>query len=107
MQQTPDPTPLSVAVAEVIARRGLGRSSADRQLASTWKKVAGERIAGLTRVRSIKRGVLQVDVANGAMLNELVSFHQHALLRTLQSDYAALKIKELKFRLKGDLEQGG
>jgi hypothetical protein len=38
-------------------------------------------------------------------LSELASFHKQSLLRTLQQKHGELKIRDLKFRLKGDLSK--
>ncbi len=103
MYQTPDPQPLGRALSELIARRGLARVGGDRQLEAAWKQVAGERISRMTRPRAIRGGVLQVDVANGAMLGELASFHKRSLLDRLAKEYPELRVQDLKLRLKGDM----
>ena len=93
------PRPLSEALSELIALKGLARSRGEAQLASIWTEVAGSSISKQTRVVGIKRGVLEVGVANSSMLNELVGFHKRSLLETLQERYEYLKIRDLKFRL--------
>ena len=97
------PQHLSQAISELIALRGLARSRGDAQLAEIWKQVAGDKLAEQTRVLGIKRGVLQVAVANAPLLSELSSFHKFSLLETLQSRHAGLKLRDLKFHLNGDL----
>lgn len=104
MGALPDPTHLSTAISELIAVRGLARVRGDEQLKSAWKEVAGPAIAGKTRVLNLRRGVLQIGVAHAALLSELVSFHKAALLRTLKQQHTDLKIRDLKFRLKGEAE---
>jgi hypothetical protein len=83
--------------------RGLARSGGSAELASIWIEVAGSTIAGKTRVMGIKRGVLQIAVSNSPLLSELASFHKESLLSNLQQKHSHLKIRDLKFRLKGDL----
>lgn len=97
------PMPLGKALAELIALRGFARSGARNELKTAWQAVAGERIAAHTRVLSLNRGVLQVGVFNSALLGELTSFHRTTLLDALQQEHASLKIRDLKFRLRGDL----
>lgn len=97
---TSDPQPLSQAVADLIALRGLARVRGDEQIQSVWSEIAGERIATRTKVLGIKAGVLSIGVNNSALLNELASFHKMSLLKNLQKQHSELKIGDLKFRLK-------
>src|SRR3954462_6227552 len=97
------PRRLSGALSELIALRGLARTGEAAELDAVWRAAAGESIASKTRVMGIKRGVLQVGVSNTPLLSELASFHRESLLRKLQLDHAALKIRDLKFRFKVDM----
>lgn len=102
MDSASEPQHLSKALAELIALRGLARVRGDEQLKSIWKEIAGERIGSHTRVLNVRRGVLEIAVNNAALLNELVAFHKLSLLSALKRQHGELKIRDLKFRLKGD-----
>jgi hypothetical protein len=52
-------------------------------------------------VIGLRNGVLQIGVANAALLSELASFHRHSLLKELQSRANHGHIRGLKFRLRG------
>ncbi len=80
--------------------RGFGRTQGDRQLTELWQRIAGEMIAERTKVIGLKNGVLQVGVANAALLSELTSFHRHSLLQALRSEAGDNGIRDLKFRLR-------
>lgn len=95
---------VSQALSELIALRGLARLRGESQLADVWKQIAGPHIARNTRVIGINRGALQIAVTNAALLSELASFHKASLLQALQANHADLKIRDLKFRLRGELE---
>lgn len=97
------PASLGAALSELFALKGYGNTKGDAQLAEAWKAVAGERIASMTAVLGVNRGVLQIGVASSAMLNELASFHRRRLVEKLKAQYPALKLKDIKFRLRGDL----
>ena len=60
-------------------------------------------MAGQTRVLGIKRGVLHVAVGNAPLLAELTTFHKPSLLEALQADDVGCRIRDLKFRLNGDM----
>lgn len=100
-----EPQHLSAALSELIARRGLARVQANAQLAAAWNRAAGQRIAGRTKVLGLNRSVLEIGVANAALMNELVSFHAAALLEKLRDEYSEQSIRDLRFRLKTDLPQ--
>jgi predicted nucleic acid-binding Zn ribbon protein len=97
------PQPLSQALSELIALRGLARVRGESQLAAIWQEVAGATIASSTRVIGVNRGALHVAVANAPLLSELASFHKASLLEALRERHGHLKIRDLKFRLKGDM----
>ena len=101
-----EPRSLGEAISELIRARGLARRNSDRQLSELWKQAAGDRIAAVTRVEGLKRGVLQISVSNAAMLNELVSFHRQNLLKQLKSLDEKQRIQNIKFRLRGELSTG-
>jgi len=103
MGAAPETQHLSSVLSELIALRGVARVRGESQLASIWNEVAGSAIGGRTKSLGIKRGVLHIGVSNAPLLSELVSFHKASLLRTLQQEHADLNIRDLKFRLKGDM----
>lgn len=102
-QQRKDPAALGDVLSQLFALRGYGRIRGDQQLHHAWRQVAGDQIAAQTRVSGVKNGVLQVGVASSALLSELAAFHKHSLLQRLQTVHPHLKIKDLKFKLRGGL----
>jgi predicted nucleic acid-binding Zn ribbon protein len=103
MSAASDPQPLSKSLSELIALKGLVRVRGERQLASVWKDVAGSAIADATLILGIKRGVLQIGVTNAPLLSELACFHKNSLLRTLKEQHSELKIRDLRFLLRGSM----
>lgn len=103
MGASSDPSHLSRALSELMAVKGLSRVRGGRELAAAWSDVAGPKIARQTRVVGINRGVLNVEVTNAALRSELTSFYKASLLEALQTRYGDLRIRDLKFRLKGRL----
>ncbi len=97
------PERLSQALTDLIALRGWARVRGNAQLADAWKSVAGESVARGTQVVGIRRGVLQVAVGNSPLLSELASYHKGTLLAALSRDHPDLKIRDLKFVMRGNL----
>jgi hypothetical protein len=100
-----DPQRLSGVLSELIALRGLARVQAGSQLEAAWKDAAGSDVAKATQVQGIKRGVLQVSVDNAPLLGELASYHKSTILTALQERNPHLKLRDLKFALKGKLKR--
>ncbi len=97
------PDRLSQAVTDLIALRGWARLRGNAQLAEAWKSVAGAAVASGTQVVGIRRGVLQVAVGNSPLLSELAAFHKLNLLAAFSRDHPELKIRDLKFVMRGNL----
>ena len=97
------PIHVSTVLSELIAVRGLARIQSSAELNNVWQQLVGQPYAGLSRVQNLRNGVLQVAVGNAALLNELVSFRRDELLSRFQTEYPDKKIKDIKFKLKGDL----
>jgi len=100
-----DPQPLARALSELIAVRGLARMRGDAQLTAVWQDIAGAKIAGRTRVLGIRRQVLQIGVAHAPLLGELASFHRTDLMAALNSRHPELRIRDIKFLMRGDLSR--
>lgn len=99
-----EPQHVAKVLSELIARKGLARVHGVEQLQQAWRTVAGNEMGSQTRVMELTRGVLNIGVGSSALFSELAGFHKPALLEQLQLQFAHLKIRDLKFRLKTDLK---
>jgi predicted nucleic acid-binding Zn ribbon protein len=97
------PDRLSQAVTDLIALRGWAHIRGHAQLAEAWKSVAGASVASGTKVVGIRRGVLQVAVGNSPLLSELAAYQKLTLLAAFSRDHPELKIRDLKFVMRGNL----
>lgn len=103
-EKTAEPHRIGKVLSELIALKGLARVHGVEQLQQAWRTVAGEEIGRQSRVLELSRGVLQIGVANSAVLSELAGFHKEKLLQSLQEQFADLKIRDIKFKRKTDLK---
>ncbi len=101
MSEYDEPFRLGSALSELIAIRGYARIEENRRYHLAWKAVADAAWLPHTKVSRVVRGRMEIDVNNGPLLSELSSFHARDLLARLQAEHAELKIKDLKFRLRG------
>jgi predicted nucleic acid-binding Zn ribbon protein len=81
-----------------MARRGFARVQAAEGLAAAWRKAAGEALARQTRVGQVRRGTLEVLVANSTLMQEL-GYRREALLADLARLAPDEGIAALRFRV--------
>lgn len=100
-RQSPDagrPQPIKEVLAELVLRRGYAREQSVAAFDAAWSAAAGEFFAGHTRCGLLKRGVLEVVVANSILLQE-ITFRKAAVLAELARLLPDAKIRDLKFRV--------
>jgi predicted nucleic acid-binding Zn ribbon protein len=95
---TRGPEPLSEILSRLFTARGWGRTQERLRLEQVWNDVSGPEIAPHARVVGLKRGVLEIEVGQGALLHELVSFHKRRLLAGLKEKLPGVPLRDLRFR---------
>ena len=92
------PELLSEVLARLFTARGWGRRQARLHLERAWAEAVGPEFAAQTRVVALRRGVLEVVVANGVLLQELAHFHKRRLLEGLRGRLPGTTLTDLRFR---------
>ncbi len=92
------PEALTDVLGRLFLAKGWGRLSEKAKLEAAWRTVAGEAIANDTRVTSHRRGVLEIEVKSGVLMQELVQFQKRSLLKGLREGLPHLTFTDLKFR---------
>ncbi|HXT59680.1 MAG TPA: DUF721 domain-containing protein [Pirellulales bacterium] len=92
------PKAMADVLAELMARRGYARQQASADYSAAWREAAGELIANHTRVGGVRRGALEVIVANSVLLQEL-TFQKPSILTQLGRLLPQERIGNLKFRV--------
>src|SRR5712692_9061596 len=100
MERTMDKGPelLSEILSRLFSARGWGRRQDRLRLEQAWALVVGPEDARHTRVGGVRRGVVEVLVDNGVLLQELAHFQKRHLLEQLRSRLPAVSFKDLRFR---------
>ena len=91
------PENLGDVLGRLFTARGWGRLSERSRLEGAWAEVAAG-WPGQTRVLSLKRGVLEVEVKSGVLIQELAQFHKRKLLGELRKKLTGQSLTDLKFR---------
>jgi predicted nucleic acid-binding Zn ribbon protein len=92
------PLPISELVAEVISRRGIGRTQSLGVRDAAWRAALGEALAKQTRPGAVRRGTLEVIVANSTLLQEL-TFQKTEILKRLTQHAPELAVQSIRFRV--------
>jgi hypothetical protein len=92
------PKKIADVVAQLITQRGYGRIGTDEQLTAAWQKATGETLAKFSRVGKLRRGQLEVWVANSTMMQEF-GFEKGRILAAMQRELPDAKIRNLRFRV--------
>ncbi len=79
---TRGPEPISLILADLMARRGFARVQSASRIESAWRQAAGELAARYTRAAGMRRGKLEIIVANSTLIQEL-NFQKSALLEAV------------------------
>ena len=93
------PQQIGDILGELIARRGIARLRGQQHLETAWRHAVGEPGARHTRVGALRRGVLEIMVANSVLLQELAGFQKQTLLERLREALDSQQIRDLRFRL--------
>jgi predicted nucleic acid-binding Zn ribbon protein len=92
------PTNLADVLGPLFAARGWGRKSERVRLEGAWAEAAGPAAAAESRVVALRRGVLEVEVRAGVLLQELAQFRKRELLAALRLLLTNVPVTDLKFR---------
>ena len=92
------PQKMGDVLAELLARRGYARPQAANAYEQAWAAAAGEMLAKHTRVGLVRRGALEVTVANSVLLQEL-TFQKESILGQLSRLLPDERIANLRLRV--------
>jgi predicted nucleic acid-binding Zn ribbon protein len=92
------PENLSDVLGRLFAARGWGRQSGRAKLEAAWAAAVGPEFLPDTRVLVVRRGVLEVEVRNGVLMQELAQFHKRKLLAAVRTGLPGTTLTDLKFR---------
>jgi predicted nucleic acid-binding Zn ribbon protein len=85
-------------VAQLITARGYGRIQASADFSAAWQAAVGDALARFSLPGRIRRGVLEVTVANSMVIQEL-TFQKQDILNKLQAEFPDARLRDLKFRV--------
>jgi len=92
------PELLGEVLSRLFTARGWGRRQERLRLEQAWAGAAGPEQAKQTQVNSLRRGVLEIVVGNGVLLQELAHYHKRRLLEELRHRLPGTIITDLRFR---------
>jgi predicted nucleic acid-binding Zn ribbon protein len=96
------PQTIGNVLSELMSRRGYARVQSAAAYDGAWREAAGALVAKYTRVGLLRRGTLEVVVANSTLVQEL-GFQKRTLLNKLAALLPDEGIENLRFRV-GNME---
>ncbi len=85
-------------VNQIIARRGIAAEQTKDQLQQVWDSIVGVDVANQTRTGSVRRGELEIIVANSSLM-QFLSFQETDYLSKINQNMRSTEIKKLRFRI--------
>lgn len=92
------PQTIGNVLSELMARRGYARVQSAAAYDAAWREAAGPLAANYSAVGALRRGTLEIIVANSTIMQEL-GFQKQALLKNLGELLPDEGIKNLRFRV--------
>jgi len=92
------PQPIGDVLADLMARQGFANVKIAVAYENAWREAVGEMAAEYTRVGVLRRGALEVTVANSALSQEL-SFQKAAIVKKLTLLLPDQKIRNIRFKV--------
>jgi hypothetical protein len=92
------PERIADILTQLMSRRGFARVQGAENYRAAWNEAAGPLGAQYSRPGQLKRGTLEVVVANSALIQEF-GFQKISILATLNRLLPDHNIKDLRFRL--------
>jgi len=92
------PQPIGDILAELMARKGFARARGEEAYQAAWKEAVGEPVAQYTRTGKLRRGLLEIIVANSMLIQEL-TFQKVGLLESIKQKLPDEKIRDLRFKV--------
>jgi predicted nucleic acid-binding Zn ribbon protein len=96
------PQTIGNVLSELMSRRGYARVQSAATYDAAWREAAGSMVAQYTRLGALRRGTLEVVVANSTLVQEL-GFQKQSLLKTLAELLPDEGITGLRFQV-GNIE---
>ena len=92
------PQPVGDVLAELMARKGFARVLGEEAYRAAWNEAVGESVARFTRPGKLRRGLLEITVANSMLVQEF-TFQKADLLKSLRQKLPDENIRDLRFKV--------
>lgn len=92
------PRPIGDILSELMARKGFARVRGEDAYREAWQEAVGQAVGQYTRTGKLRRGLLEIFVANSMLIQEL-TFQKVGLLKSLNEKLPDEKIRDLRFKV--------
>lgn len=100
MSEGRNPTDLSNLLGAVLGKKGLRKEHTRMtRVRDAWLVAIGDDLSQHTRVKSLRKGVLAIEVDSSALCHQLAGFRREELLGALQTKLTGIELTDLRFRV--------
>lgn len=92
------PQPIGDILAELMARKGFARARGEEACQAAWQEAVGRPVGQYTRTGKLRRGSLEIFVANSMLIQEL-TFQKAGLLKSLREKLPDENIRDFRFKV--------
>jgi hypothetical protein len=92
------PKPIADVLAQLMARRGYAREQSAAAYGEAWRRAVGEPLSSFTQAGLLKRGALEITVANSVLVQEL-GYQKAEIIAKLCQLLPDQNIRDLRFRV--------
>lgn len=92
------PKGIEKLLSQHMAKRGYAATGSNSRIEQAWNETVGPLLAKQTRAVGLRRGTLEVLVANSTMMQE-INFQRTQLLKNIQMKLSDARITSLKLRV--------
>jgi predicted nucleic acid-binding Zn ribbon protein len=97
MSRKTEPVSLGAAIEALVRSLGIGGKLKEYELVEVWPGIVGERIAQISHVESVERGVATIRVSAAPWRTEL-SFRKQEILEKIHAEMQSKVITDIRFR---------
>ena len=105
-QRHGEPVRLGPVVQALVAAEGLDKPSPLMDLRCVWEELVGLELSRHSRVDSLSRGVLRVEVDSAVHMAELKGLAQAGLAERMRARFDQRAIKSIRLRLGSERSRG-
>lgn len=102
MKRNEQARPIAEVLEDLVPKLGPKRGKMQRRLWEAWKGTVGEEIANYTRINTLRRGNLHIEVQSPTVLQELTGMNKTKIIATMRERLGKTFLTNIRLKLTRD-----